>query len=670
MHSSGGAAFFSVCRELLTRQICRVRSAFHGCRWPALTLVLLAMSAPCLGAHVSEWHTTQFDCDIVVQPDGSLLVRETANIDVFERPKYGLRRSLPIGSDDRWDRDYGPGYTRDTGLRVRVDEVKLDGELAPYHISQIRGSYYQVVFGRSEGELLLVAVGSHTVEITYHVTGAIRFLQDYDELYWNALGHVSSAGGKATVHVHLPAGVPGAQVRTLSRAGGRGVSEPRSPLDPPVVVQAISDGREFSVEALRPYQSLAVVVRWPKGYVRPPQWWDPARLPLMLAPLLLLAFYVVVRLILRRHQQRGTVLPQYTPPRGLSPAALRYVLTGGADGTSVAAVLARLLTKGAISAAAAGSGYSFVRQPAYDAVVSKLLPEEAAIGQELFNPAFNFGEGSPPTSALRKEFTALNVSDAANSASAMPHRDAEPETTVPPDAPISLGIADMPASAAAPAAQDRITLGEGDPRINVFVGMIYSRLHPQIEGKYFRWNIGFVFLGALATFVFALVWALRDTSDPFGSVFLTVWIMGFLQIVGAMVALGIHSARLPSSATRWLLTVLGLGVVFGLPLLVARELANETSGPLVASLLSMIALNSVFIPLLRTMTADGRKLQDEIAGYKDFLREVEQDRLDRLGRIANAPPMAETLPYAIALGLREAWGDALATAFSQATIAR
>lgn len=252
----------------------------------------------------------------------------------------------------------------------------------------------------------------------------------------------------------------------------------------------------------------------------------------------------------------------------------------------------------------------------------------------------------------------------------MPRRDAEPETTVPPDAPISLGIADMPASAAAPAAQDRITLGEGDPRINVFVGMIYSRLHPQIEGKYFRWNIGFVFLGALATFVFALVWALRDTSDPFGSVFLTVWIMGFLQIVGAMVALGIHSARLPSSATRWLLTVLGLGVVFGLPLLVARELANETSGPLVASLLSMIALNSVFIPLLRTMTADGRKLQDEIAGYKDFLREVEQDRLDRLGRIANAPPMAETLPYAIALGLREAWGDALATAFSQATIAR
>jgi hypothetical protein len=641
-----------------------MRSAYQGCWLPALLWVLvLAMSVPCLGAHISEWHTTQFNCDIVVQADGSLLVRESEGINVDAPPKYGLRRSLPIGSDDRWDRDYGPGYTRDTGLRVRVEEVKLDGATVPFHTSQIRGSHYQVVFGSSEASLLPVEVGSHTVAITYQVTGAVRFLQDYDELYWNALGHVSSAGGNATVRVHLPAGVPNAQVRTFSRAGGRGVSSPRSALDPPVVQQAIPDGREFSVEALRPYQSLAVVVRWPKGYIRPPQWWDPAHLPLVIAPLLLLVFFMAVRLVLRRHQDRGTVLPQYTPPRGFSPAALRYVLTGGADGTSVAAVLARFLTTGAVSATATGSGYTFVRQPKYDTVISKLPPEEAAIGQELFNPAFNFGEGSSSNAALREEFNALNVSDAATAA---------PATTMKPlpDQPISLGIADMAVSPPARAVQDRVTLSEGDPRINVFVGMIYSRLHAQIEGKYFRWNIGFVLLGMLATFVFALVWALRDTTDTFGSVFLTVWIMFFLQILGAMVSLGIHSARVPSSASRWLLTIFGLGVVFGLPLLVARELARTTSWPLVYAMLSMIALNSLFMPLLRTMTSDGRKLQDEIAGYKDFLREVEQDRLDRLGKIANAPPMSETLPYAIALGLREAWGDALATAFSQATIAR
>lgn len=647
-----------------------MRSAFHGRRLLALVLAVLAMSVLSLGAHVSEWHTSQFDCDIVVQPDGSLRVREEANIQVFAPLEYGLRRSLPIGSDDRWDRDYGPGYTRDTGLHVRVDEVKLDGEPAPYHISQIRGSYYQVVLGSSESSLLPVGVATHTLAITYRVTGAVRFLENYDQLYWNALGHVSSTDGNATVRVHLPPGVPGTQVRTTSRAGGRGVSQPREAGDAPVVEQAISDGRQFSVEALRPYQSLAVVVRWPKGYVRPPQLWDAAHLPLVIGPVLLLSFYLGVLLYLRRGQQRGTVLPQYTPPRGLSPAALRYLLTGGADGTSVAAVLARLLTKGAISATAAGSGYNFTRQPTYDTVVSKLLPEEAAIGQELFNPAFNFGESPSSTAALSEEFTALNVSNATISAPATPHHCAEPETNPPPDAPISLGIADMATNTPPLPSAQRVTLSEGDPRINVFVGMIYTRLHTQIEGKYFRWNIGFVFLGVLATFVFALVWALHDTTDAFGSVFLTVWIMGFLQLLGAMVALGIHSARLPSSSLRWLLTMVGLGVLFGLPLLVARELARQTSWPMVACLLTMIAFNSIFIPLLRTMTPDGRKLQDEVAGYKDFLREVEQDRLDRLGRIANAPPMSETLPYAIALGLREAWGDGLATAFSQATIAR
>ncbi len=659
MYASGAAPLFFFFRG--ARQFCRL-ARFS---LPRFAVVLAMLVVPCLGEHLSEWHTIQFDCDIVVQPDGSLVVRETENIDVVAPPKYGLRRSLPIGSDDRWDRDYGPGYTRDTGLRVRLDQVKLDGAAAPFHTSQIRGSYYQVVFGGSESALLPVAVGSHTIEITYQVTGAVRFLQDYDELYWNALGHVSSAGGNATVRVHLPAGVPGTQVQTFSRAGGRGVSQPRSAVDPPVVQRTIPGGREFSVEALRPSQSLAVVVRWPKGYVRPPEWWDPAHLPLLIAPLLLLAFYGAVRLFLRRHQERGTVLPQYSPPRGLSPAALRYVLTGGADGTSVAAVLARFLAKGAISATATGGGYTFVRKPGYDSVLSKLPSEEAAIGQELFNPAFNFGEGSSSTAALQQEFNALTVSDAAAATPAT-----APATDPSPYEPISLGIADIAANTPAPAAQDRVTLNEGDPRINVFVGMIYSRLHAQIEGKYFRWNIGFVLLGMLATFVFALVWALRDTTDAFGSVFLTVWIMFFLQILGAMVSLGIHSARLPSSASRWLLTLFGLGVVFGLPLLVARELARTTSWPLVYSMLCMIALNSLFMPLLRTMTSDGCKLQDEIAGYKDFLREVEQDRLDRLGKIANAPPMSETLPYAIALGLREAWGDALATAFSQATIAR
>ncbi|HKW67575.1 MAG TPA: DUF2207 domain-containing protein, partial [Terriglobales bacterium] len=530
-----------------------MRSVYRDWWLPALLWVfVLVMSAPCLGAHISEWHTTQFDCDITVQADGSLLVRESDQINVVAPPEYGLRRSLPISSDDRWDRDYGPGYTRDTGLRVQLQEVRFDGQPATFHTNQVLRNYYQVVLGSSENSLLSVAVGPHTLFIAYRVTGAVRFLQDFDELYWNALGHVSSAGGNATVRVHLPAAVPGAQVRTISYAGGRGVSAPRLPGDPPVVTKAIPEGREFSVEALRPNQSLAVVVRWPKGYVQPPQWWDAAHLPVVIAPLLLLAFYLAVRLILRRHQERGTILPQYTPPRGLSPAALRYVLTGGADGTSVAAVLARFLTRGAISATATGSGYTFVRQPGYDTVISKLAAEEAAIGQELFNPAFNFGEGFSSNAALQQEFSALSASDAAAAPMGSQGGAASPANPSPYE-PISLGIADMAASTPAPPAQDRVTLNEGDPRINVFVGMIYTRLHAQIEGKYFRWNIGFVLLGMLATFVFVLVWGLRDTIDAFGSVFLTMWIMGFLQIVGAMVTLGIHSARLPSSASRWLL---------------------------------------------------------------------------------------------------------------------
>ena len=54
-----------------------------------------------------------------------------------------------------------------------------------------------------------------------------------------------------------------------------------------------------------------------------------------------------------------------------------------------------------------------------------------------------------------------------------------------------------------------------------------------------------------------------------------------------------------------------------------------------------------------------------------FLGEVEQDRMPRLNAAGEAPKAAtEFLPYAIALEVREAWGDHLAEAFFATTTRR
>ena len=69
---------------------------------------------------------------------------------------------------------------------------------------------------------------------------------------------------------------------------------------------------------------------------------------LLIAPALLLLYYVVVWLALGRQPQRGAIAIQYQPPQGLSPAAMRYIRTTGCDGRTLAATIAQLAARGCI----------------------------------------------------------------------------------------------------------------------------------------------------------------------------------------------------------------------------------------------------------------------------------------------------------------------------------
>jgi hypothetical protein len=68
--------------------------------------------------------------------------------------------------------------------------------------------------------------------------------------------------------------------------------------------------------------------------------------------------------------------------------------------------------------------------------------------------------------------------------------------------------------------------------------------------------------------------------------------------------------------------------------------------------------------MLKRKTKLGRAAADQIAGFRMFLEKVEQDQLDRLHPRSDAPGnLDELIPYAIALEVKEAWGDHMAQAF-------
>src|SRR5271157_1028896 len=207
-------------------------------------------------ARQPEWHVSSLKANIAVNSDSSLLVDETLVIPEGQDPNFGLRCEIPIGDNDRWDRNYGPGYADDNGLRVKVQRVAVDGAPVEFRLDHYLRHGYQVIV-RNGSQLNAVGQGTHALNVIYRVTGAIRPVGSDDELYWNAAGNMLSiAYDSMSVRVSLPAGVPGGSVQMTSYGGGLGRSVGPIGSDAGIETMTLPDGAEFSAANFRPRESL------------------------------------------------------------------------------------------------------------------------------------------------------------------------------------------------------------------------------------------------------------------------------------------------------------------------------------------------------------------------------------------------------------------------------
>ena len=112
-----------------------------------------------------------------------------------------------------------------------------------------------------------------------------------------------------------------------------------------------------TTQPLGPYEGLTVAAAFPKGVVAEPGessslgWWLADYGPPLLGLLGLLglcAFYYVAWKRAGRDPRAGTVVPIFSPPDDLSPAAMRYVTKMGADNRTFAAALVDMGVRGHI----------------------------------------------------------------------------------------------------------------------------------------------------------------------------------------------------------------------------------------------------------------------------------------------------------------------------------
>ena len=109
----------------------------------------------------------------------------------------------------------------------------------------------------------------------------------------------------------------------------------------------------------------------------------------------------------------------------------------------------------------------------------------------------------------------------------------------------------------------------------------------------------------------------------------------------------------------------------GLTVSIVTLFAAYLTGPVTIQFVVLtplaVAANIVFYTLFKAPTPAGRRIMDEIDGFRQYLAVAEKDRLNLLNPPDETPGLFERyLPYALALGVEQRWSERFAGILSRA----
>jgi uncharacterized membrane protein YgcG len=283
----------------------------------------------------------RFVSDVKVERNGDLVVTETIAV---QAEGNDIRRGIL--------RDFPTTYTRRDGARVEVgfdvQFVTRDGAAENWATERMSNGV-RVRLGSADR---LLNTGRHEYVIRYRTTRQIGFFADYDELYWNATGTGWTFPiDQVEARITLPEGVPFRQTALYTGPqGARGQDA--------VIVEQRPGYIVFrTTKPLPPRNGLTVAAAWQKGVVTPPDaaqqagWLLADNKALGVAVIglaLVIAYYVFAWTLVGRDPPKGTIIPLFGPPAGMSAAAVRYVDRMGFDNKAFTAALIELGVNGHI----------------------------------------------------------------------------------------------------------------------------------------------------------------------------------------------------------------------------------------------------------------------------------------------------------------------------------
>ena len=450
----------------------------------------------------------------------------------------------------------------------------------------------------------LVSLGQHVYTISYTTNRQLGFYPDHDELFWNVTGNGWDFPiDAASATVHLPLSIPGARVTLSGFTGPKGSRETR------LTWSRDGDAFQFTGQrALSRHEGLSVLLMWPKGYIAPPTpsqkieyFFRDNRGALLLACgfLVTLLYYVTAWSAVGRDPSRGVIVALYEPPANLSPAAMRYLMRMGFDDKTFAAAILDMAVRGYLKITETSGAYRLTLTGKDDRVLG---PDEKQIAGELFEGRNELLLQQENHAAIKGAMTATKK-----------------------------------------------WLKSAEERIYFLSNSKY--LIPAVIVSVFVALAYLATLGVTGTLLslFLCVW-------------LTVWTAAVVGLLLGVIAAWREAIRGGTSAfakggkalylTFFVIPFLGgeaMGLIF---------LTKFTSLSFGLFLIATGILHGIFIHLIKAPTFAGRRLMDQVEGFKMFLGSVEGDRLNRANLPEQTPQMFEKfLPYALALDVEQEWAN-------------
>lgn len=526
----------------------------------------------------------QFHTDIVIDTTGRIEVIES--ITVYAKGiniQRGIVRSIPLYRTDKY------------GNKIKMDftvlSVTRDGEKEPY-TTDIYKENKEIYIG---DEYITLDPGIYQYTITYEAYGHIGFFKTSDELYWNVTGNdwyfnIDTASASIT----LPEGA--SMINTACYTGWYGETNEDCSF------QEQNGKYEFATNGqLKKREGFTIAIAFTPHIIKRPAFWErcmneyPYLIYSAIALLVLICFYIITRLIVRKGLKKKPVIPTFDPPNGWSASTIRLLYKKKHDKKVLMVALIEMAVRKLIR----------IRQE----------KNRSSSGKKKYVLEKTNTKGIATTTLENKILDLLFYKD---------------ETTI--------SVSD----------RNRGTFSAIDRTINASFQEYEDQVLPKKSS-------GYIIVGIFLKIAILLTYLNLFTSLSFEYIglLLLFFIIALFSILSLMEIHLNKNRRYGRGFKIFFASIIFLLIV--IQLIIYQVLGLSLLQ--ISFIFLLILLTPVYCWLMKTPTQQGLDIDNMLKGFRMYLSTAEENRLNLLTPPEHTPELFEKLlPYAIALDVENAWG--------------